>query len=134
VLEDSRLSKAVDGATRIGATYADARFVERESESVTVKDGQVESVDRDADRGVGVRVIVDGSWGFAASDRVTTDDGLVALFAEARHRAEASASVQRRRVVLAPQAPQTGAYRTPFTRDPFTMSIRRSSSAGRASR
>ncbi len=123
MLEDTRLTRAVEWATGSGASYADARFVERESESVTVKDGQVESVDRDADRGVGVRVIVDGSWGFAASDRVTTADGLVALFGDARRRAEAAASVQRRRVVLAPQAPEKGEYRTPLERDPFSVPL-----------
>ena len=110
-------------ARTAGATYADARFVERESETVTVKDGQVESVDRDADRGIGVRVIADGSWGFAASDRPTTPGDLEALFGEARRRAHAAASVQRRQVVLAPQPPQRGAYRTPFERDPFSVPL-----------
>ena len=124
VLEDSRLAGAVGSATRSGASYADARFVERESETVTVKDGQVESVDRDADRGVGVRVIVDGSWGFAASDRVTTAEALTALFHDARHRAEAAASVQRRRVVQAAEAAHQGEYRTPLARDPFTVPVR----------
>jgi TldD protein len=123
VLEDTRLSGAVERAKGSGAAYADARFVERESETVAVKDGQVESADRDADRGVGVRVIVDGSWGFASSDRVTTPDGLDALFAEARRRAEAAASVQRSKVVLAPQAAQRGEYRTPLQRDPFTVPL-----------
>ncbi len=124
VLEDTRLPRAVERATRVGAAYADARFVERESESVAVKDGQVESVDRDADRGVGVRIIVDGSWGFAASDRVATVEGLDALFAEARQRAEAAASVQRRKVVLAQADPQRGEYRTPLRRDPFMVSLK----------
>src|SRR5438477_6080709 len=94
VLEDSRLAKAVGSATR-RASYADARYVERESEAVTVKDGQIEGVDRTADRGVGVRVIVDGAWGFAASDRAASDDQLAALFGEAIHRAEAAATVHR---------------------------------------
>ena len=123
MLEDTRLAQAVEWATRSGATYADARFVERESDTVAVKDGQVESVDRDADRGVGVRVIVDGAWGFAASDRVTTTAGIVALFGEARRRADAAASVQRRRVVLAPEAAQRGEYRTSLERDPFTVPL-----------
>ena len=124
MLEDTGLANAVEQAKDRGASYADARVVERESESVTVKDGQVESVDRDADRGVGVRVIVDGSWGFAASDRVTTLDGVNTLFGEARRRAEAAASVQRLKVVLAPQAAQRGEYRTPLERDPFTVPLR----------
>src|SRR5437764_608973 len=82
------------------------------SEAVTVKDGQIEGVDRTADRGVGVRVIVDGAWGFAASDRAASDDQLAALFGEAIHRAEAAATVHRAPVALAAQDPQRGAYRT----------------------
>ncbi len=123
MLEDSRLPKAVEWAAR-RATYADARHVERESETVTVKDGQIEGVDRAADRGVGVRVIVDGAWGFAASDRASSDAELAALFGEAIHRAQASASVHPAPVALAAQAPQRGEYRTPIERDPFAVPVR----------
>jgi TldD protein len=122
VLEDSRLAKAVDWAAS-RASYADARYVDRESETVTVKDGQIEGVDRVADRGIGVRVIVDGAWGFAASDRAASGQQLAALFGEAIHRAQASATVHRAPVALAPQAPQRGDYRTPLTRDPFAIPI-----------
>jgi TldD protein len=121
VLEDSRLEDAVQWAARSGASYADARYLERESETVAIKDGQVEGIDRDADRGVGVRVIVNGAWGFAASDRAAD---LTGLFAEAIRRAEASASVQRRRVALSPSPPQRGEYRTPVGRDPFAVPLR----------
>ena len=123
MLEDSRLRNAVDRAASRGASYADGRYVERESETVTVKDGQIEGVDRVADRGVGVRVIVDGAWGFAASDRAASDAELAALFGEAVARATAAASVHRAPVVLAPQAPQRGAYRTAVRRDPFAVPL-----------
>ena len=122
MLEDSRLLKAVQWAAH-RASYADARYVERESETVTVKDGQIEGVDRAGDRGVGVRVIVDGAWGFAASDRASSDEQLAALFAEAIHRARASATVHRGPVVLASQDAQRGEYRTPIARDPFGVPI-----------
>ncbi|MHB8631042.1 MAG: TldD/PmbA family protein [Candidatus Limnocylindria bacterium] len=119
MLEDSGLPRAVEWAASHGATYADARAVERESETVSVKDGQIEGVDRDADRGVGVRVVKDGAWGFAAADHTP----IQALFEEALRRAQAAASVQRRRVVLAAQAAQRGEYRTPLRRDPFTVPV-----------
>jgi TldD protein len=125
VLEDTQLEDAVQWAARSGASYADARYVERESETVSAKDGQVEGIDRDSDRGVGVRVLHKGSWGFAASDRAAaeTESGLVALFAQALARAEAAASVQRRQVVLAPLEPQRGEYRTRVRRDPFAVPL-----------
>ena len=126
MLEDRALQQAVEWASSAarGVTYADARAVERESETVAVKDGQIEGVDRDADRGVGVRVIADGSWGFAASDRLSDANGLKQLFEEARRRAAAAASVQRRRVVLAPQSSQRGEYSTPVQRDPFAVPVK----------
>ena len=116
MLDDSRLRQAVDWAAARGATYADARSVERESETVTVKDGQLEGVDHAGDRGVGVRVIAGGAWGFAASDRATSATGIRALFEEAFRRAEAAASVRRAPVTLAPQVAQRGEYRTPVER------------------
>src|SRR5438045_9778495 len=92
---DRRLTDLVHTAASRGATYADARTVEREHEAVSVKDGAVESVTRTADRGIGFRVIHKSAWGFAATDR-TDASSLSELVDEAFRRAEASASVQRR--------------------------------------
>src|SRR3989454_146355 len=118
----SALGRLVEVASSRGATYADARTVEREHEAVSVKDGAVESVTRTADRGLGFRVIHKGAWGFAATDR--TDDAAVrGLVDEAFRRAEASASVQRRTVTLAPIDPQRGEYRTQLSRDPFAVPL-----------
>src|SRR5436309_15315864 len=118
----SALTHLVEVASSRGATYADARTVEREHEAVSVKDGAVESVTRTADRGLGFRVIHKGAWGFAATDRAD-DAALRGLVDEAFRRAEASASVQRRKVVLAPIDPQRGEYRTQLARDPFAVPL-----------
>ena len=114
------LAEIVALSTGRGASYADARAVERESESVNVKDGSVESIERSADRGIGVRVLVKGAWGFAASDR-TDDASLRRLVDDAIARADASSRVQRRAVKLAAVQPQHGEYRTMFARDPFAV-------------
>ena len=82
-------------ASARGATYADARTVEREHEAVSVKDGAVESVTRSADRGLAFRVIHRGAWGFAATDR-TDASSLGELIDEAFRRAEAAASARRK--------------------------------------
>ena len=114
------LGAIVQAASRRGASYADARHVEREQEGVNVKDGAVEGIDRSADRGIGLRVLHRGAWGFAATDRLG-DAAARALVDDAIARAEASASVQRRQVRLAPCAPQRGSYRTEVGIDPFTV-------------
>jgi TldD protein len=116
------LDDLVSAAVARGATYADARSVERHHEAVDLKDGAVESVTRASDRGVGFRVIHRGAWGFAASDRTDEASGR-ALIAEAFRRAEASASVQRRILKLAPVRPQKGEYRTSVRRDPFAVPL-----------
>jgi len=122
-MKDSQLDAVVAAASSRGAQYADVREVERESETVRLKDGEVESIDRGADRGVGLRVLHKGSWGFAASDAV--DGDLRVLLDEAFRRGEAAATVQRRQVVLAPLAAQRGEYRTPFRDDPFAVPLAR---------
>jgi len=119
---DPKLADLVSEATTRGATYADARTVEREHEAVSVKDGAVESVTRASDRGLAFRVIHNGAWGFAATDR-TEDSVIRGLVDEAFRRAEASASVQRRAVTLAPIAAQRGEYRTRLERDPFAVPL-----------
>ena len=119
---DSLIADLVSVAASRGATYADARTVEREHEAVSVKDGAVESVTRTADRGIGFRVIYKGAWGFAATDR-TDEPAIRGLVDEAFRRAEASASVQRRTVTLAPIAGQRGEYRTSLERDPFAVPL-----------
>ena len=119
---EARLADLVALASSRGATYADARSVEREHEAVNVKDGAVESVMRTSDRGVGFRVVHRGAWGFAATDRAD-DAALRGIVDDAFRRAEASASVQRRTVKLAPLAPQRGEYRSEVARDPFAVPL-----------
>ncbi|HYK96762.1 MAG TPA: TldD/PmbA family protein, partial [Candidatus Acidoferrales bacterium] len=117
------LTALVDAASARGATYADARSVEREHEAVSLRDGQVEGVTRTADRGVGFRVIHQGAWGFAATDR-TGEAAMRGLVDEAFARAAASASTRSKPVALAPIAPQGGEYRTTLTRDPFAVPMK----------
>ena len=74
-ITSSGMADLVHVASSRGATYADARSVERENEVVSVKDGAVESVTRTADRGLAFRVIHRDAWGFAATDR--TDEAAI---------------------------------------------------------
>ena len=58
--------RALDTATSLGASYADARVVRRLDESIAIKSGRVEGVASGESEGFGVRVLVDGAWGFAS--------------------------------------------------------------------
>ena len=58
---------ALDEACRKGASYADVRIGELLDERLTVKKGILEQATLRQTSGFGVRVVVDGAWGFAGS-------------------------------------------------------------------
>src|ERR687898_751397 len=66
--------RALDTATALGAGYADVRVVRRLEESIAIKTGRVEGVASGETEGFGIRVLVDGAWGFASSHVLTTTE------------------------------------------------------------
>jgi TldD protein len=116
--------RALDTAAQLGATYADVRVVRRRDESIAVKSGRLEGVALGETDGFGVRVLVDGAWGFASSDTLdlAEADRVGAL---AVRIAKASATALRNRVQLDSRAPATGTYETPVTEDPFKIPLER---------
>jgi TldD protein len=114
--------RALNLAQIQGATYADIRVVERRTQNIAVKNGVVEGLSDNLSQGFGVRVLVDGAWGFASSavlapmevDRVT---------ALAVKIARASALFKTHDVRLGPPATHVGTYRTPFQIDPWDVSL-----------
>lgn len=55
--------RAIDVALGRGATYADARVVRTQMQSLVVKNGKPEAITIHDDLGVGVRVLADGAQG-----------------------------------------------------------------------
>src|SRR6267378_6160575 len=113
---------ALNVATMRGASYADARIVSQRSRSLTTKNGKVGSASDAESVGMSVRVIVDGAWGFAASDNLSRA-AVEATAAQALEIARASARVKQRDVVLAPEKPVSAEWTTPHKIDPFTISV-----------
>jgi len=111
---------AVGAAQALGASYADARAVVRRNQSVSTKNGRVESVNDLETEGVGVRVLVDGAWGFAC-DRRLSRAGAEEAARRAVEFARAAPSGHGR--ALAPIEARTGSYRTPIERDPFDVPL-----------
>ena len=61
-------------ASRSGATYADLRLGERQSQPLILRNGMVQSLTSGSDQGIGIRVIVDGGWGFASTPSLEMQD------------------------------------------------------------
>src|SRR5689334_3232777 len=114
--------RALDTATSLGARYADVRIVRRHEESIAIKTGRVEGVASNETEGFGIRVLVDGAWGFASSHVLTgTEADRVA--GEAVRIARASATALREPAVLDERPPAYGRYETPVDEDPFDVPL-----------
>jgi TldD protein len=101
--------------------YGDVRVVQRRTERLRMKNGVVDAWSDEERHDFGVRVLVDGYWGFAASyDLSPADAGRTVARAVAV--AQASAAVGGPTVRLAPQAPHSGVFAGPCLEDPFTVS------------
>src|SRR5687768_5294029 len=59
---------ALARAAALGATYADIRINRYRRESIATRERQVQNVSRSASYGLGLRVLVNGAWGFAATN------------------------------------------------------------------
>ena len=114
--------RALDTAVSLGAGYADARVVRRLSESISIKTGRVEGVASGENEGFGVRVLVDGAWGFASSHVLTTAEA-DRVAGEAVRIARASATALRTPVLLDDRPPAHGSFETPVKEDPFAVSL-----------
>ena len=113
---------ALDAAQRAGAGYADIRLVEQATESLTVKNGTLAQASSDRSAGFGVRVLIDGAWGFAASSRVERNE-VERTTREAVAIARASGLATREPIVLDDSPPAVAEYLTPFREDPFAVPL-----------
>ena len=84
---------ALNVATMRSATYADARIADDRSRALATKNGKIGSASDSESLGIGVRVIANGAWGFAASDNMSRE-AVEAAAARAVEIAQASAKVK----------------------------------------
>ena len=115
---------ALNVAKSKGATYADVRIGRYLNQVVATRENRVQNVSNTESFGAGVRVLVNGSWGFAASDDVTADN--IARVAErAVAVAKANAKIQGQPVQLAPQKGYGNVtWKTPVEINAFSVPVK----------
>ena len=116
------LDRAMNLAQTRGAQYADARIIEKETETLVLQNGVMRTLESSKNLGVGVRVLEDGAWGFASSRDLSLSE-IDRLIDRAFEIAKASALVRGDNVDLGPAVTSEGTYRTPVESDPFTISL-----------
>jgi TldD protein len=113
----------IEAAKSAGAQYADVRIAENRSQRIFTREDRVQGLNDSETFGIGVRVLVNGAWGFAAG-RELSKDQVVRLAKQAVAQAGANKSAMIRPVVLAPvSATKNGTWDTPIEIDPFSVAI-----------
>ncbi len=113
---------ALNVATIRGASYADARIISHRSRALSTKNGKVGGAEDSESLGMGIRVIANHAWGFAATDDLSRSS-VEAAAARAVEVARASARVQFEALRLTQEKPVVAEWATPHRIDPFTTSI-----------
>ena len=115
--------RALDAARSAGASYADVRISRNRTQSVSTRERQITGLVDNETYGVGVRVLADGTFGFAASREMALPEA-ERIAREAVAQARASAATRIQPVQLAPvEVYRNGTWRTPVETDPFEVSI-----------
>lgn len=119
-LADIALNTAKSG----GATYADVRIGRYLNQFIITRENKVQNVVNTESFGSGIRVIANGTWGFASTNDVTPD-GITKATKQAVAIAKANSKVQKEPVKLVPVSgygEQT--YRTPIVKNAFEVPIK----------
>jgi TldD protein len=119
---DDAMAAALGAAKKGGASYADARVVRRRVERVATREDHVVSVSSSETYGIGVRVLVDGAWGFASAGTVDVPSAKAAAD-EAVAIARAAKAVMKTRVELAAAPVVNGKWSTAMKIDPFKVPL-----------
>jgi TldD protein len=114
--------EALDSALRPGVTYADVRLVDSRERDLSTKNGKPSQVSSSESAGLGIRVLAEGCWGFAATDDLSKA-GVESAAALAVEIARSSALAKKRDVVLAPEDKYEATWASPCKIDPFSVSV-----------
>ncbi|WP_027080134.1 TldD/PmbA family protein [Luteimonas mephitis] len=123
-LKKAMADAALQAATQAGASYCDARIGRYLRQFVITREDKVQNVVNTESSGVGIRVIANGAWGFAATNDMTTQ-GVANAARQAVAIARANAKTQTAPVQLAP-TPGVGevAWKTPIRKNAMAVPVK----------
>lgn len=111
---------ALKSARAKGAFYTDIRIISLETENIMVRNGRIGAMDHNESFGFGVRVLTNGSWGFASSSTISPAE-ISRISALAVEIAQASARLKKEDVMLTYEPTYTDKWQTPYVINPFLV-------------
>ncbi len=119
---------ALNTAKSNGATYTDVRIGRYLNQFITTRENKVQSITNTESVGVGIRVIVNGTWGFASTNEMSTD-GIKKTTERAVAIAKANSKFQKEPVKLAAtQSHGEVVWKTPIQKNSFEVPVSEKSS------
>ncbi|MGB5014284.1 MAG: DNA gyrase modulator, partial [Pyrinomonadaceae bacterium] len=122
VNKDALADAALATAKKLGASYADIRINRYRIEAVNTRERQVLNVSSGQNFGFGVRVLINGTWGFAGSPILTVDE-VKRVTTEAAAIAKANSTITRKKIELVPTPKVVTTWKSSFEKDPFDVPI-----------
>lgn len=117
------LMEGLNAAKLAGASWADVRVQRQRRQNLSTREQQVTNVLDTDTIGVGVRVLVDGTWGFAATRALTTD-GVARAARQAVALARANRVARDREVRLAASPAHPNAtWKSSYIIDPWSIPV-----------
>lgn len=116
------ISHALNLLSNKSIEYTDVRIGQNTSEYIVLKNQVAEEVEKGESLGFGIRILKNGSWGFAASHDLSKK-GIERTVKKAIEVAEASAVAKDKKVILAEAEKIVGSYKTEVKKDPFAVSL-----------
>ena len=121
--EKEMVMLALDAVQSAGASYADVRITRGNTESIATRERQITNVSKNETYGIGIRALVGGSWGFAAT-RDLAKDSIASTAKQAAAIAAGNDKINPVKTVLAPaKRVPDGRWITPHEIDPFTIPV-----------
>jgi TldD protein len=114
---------ALNAARSKGATYTDVRIGRYLQQYLFTRETRVQNIVNAESYGVGIRVIANGTWGFAATSDVSAD-GIARCAETAVAIAKANSKMQTEPVILAPQkGVGEVTWNTPIQKNAFQIPV-----------
>lgn len=125
-MDEQLLAKLLDIAVATGrakkAQYTELRLCKTREQRITTREEKVLHVGDNLNQGFGIRVLLNGTWGFASSSVVS--EGEIQRCAEfACQIALANSRLQIRPVELSPEKAHRAHWKTPIERNPFEVPL-----------
>ncbi len=123
-LKKQMADTALNAARSRGASYADIRIGRYLNQFITTREARVQNLANTESYGMGIRVIANGAWGFAATNSMDTDS-IAKTAARAVDVAKVNAKLQSQPVILAPQKGLGEvSWKTPIEKNAFEVPIK----------